>query len=371
MPGYELDLSNRCSSKADVAMDIVSTLKRMNREVETLERVAIDVVTCRRLGALLKSQPVPEEREEQSLEGFTTKQVGNFYLVLVGICHQTSPLNGQVLEGNIGERKLRGWDYLSAKLEAQARQNPQFLSPKSWSQISESDVRRIFRGQHVGGRLTDPAGRAQLIRDLGRKMHSHSWEYADQIYQNCDGRILTGSPNLINVLSSFKAYSDPVKKKSFFFLSLMQNRGVWTYTDPTNLAAPVDYHEVRGHLRLGSVRINDVELRAKLMAGSEVTPEDDILIRQAVQEALGRISDYSGLCNPSRAHYAFWNIFRSCCTRENPHCKACPSNCTLPERYVPLTLFPDGTRRCAFSDVCASANIKQKFQESRVKTNYY
>ena len=113
------------------------------------------------------------------------------------------------------------------------------------------------------------------------------------------------------------------------------------------------------------VRILSLDLHAKLVQQLQVTTAEDIEIRQAVHNALMLISEMSGLRNPSQVHYLFWNVFRSCCTRENPHCRECPPNCGLPARYVPLALFPGGERRCPFPDVCQSAHVEPKLLEER------
>lgn len=335
------------------------------------EPVIVDTGLCRALAAFLRSRTIPEDREDSSLKGFTSPQIANFYLLLVALCHQTSPRGKEPLEGTVGERHLRGWDYLSAKLEVKARINPAILSPKYWAGLTERDLRGLFRDEKLGERLSDPADRAVLIQDLGRKMLRHSWESADQLHALCSGRIASGSPNIVEHLAQFRAYSDPVRKKTFFFLALMRNAGLWIYADPENLGAPIDYHEVRGHLRIGTVKICDPDLRSKLLAGKEVTAEEDIGIRQAVHQALMLVSEYSGLRNPSQIHYMFWNIFRSCCTRDNPHCSSCPQTCSLPARYVPLALFPDGTRHCPFSKICESAGREPKFFEHSFETDYY
>jgi hypothetical protein len=336
-----------------------------------LTSVTINTEICRSVAAFVRSHTIPEDREDSSLEGFTDQQIGNFYLLLVALCHQTSPRGKLPLEGTVENRHLRGWDYLSAKLEAAARKSSSVLSPHHWAGVEESDLTRLFRDEQLGERLSDAAGRAGLIRDLGKKMLNNSWESADDFYALSKGRIASGSPNLLGLLSQFRAYCDPVRKKSFFYLALMRNAGFWTYADPEQLGAPVDYHEVRGHLRIGTVEIRDPELRSKLLAGKEVTAEEDVSIRQAVHEALMLVSRYSGLKNPSRLHYMFWNIFRSCCTRENPHCYSCPPKCSLPARYVPLALFPDGTRHCPFAAVCESVGQDPKLVEHSFETDYY
>ncbi len=202
-------------------------------------------------------------------------------------------------------------------------------------------------------------------------MLRHSWDSADQLHEASGGRIATRSTNLLSLLAEFRAYDDPVRKKSFFFLELMQNAGLWKYVDPEQLGAPIDYHEVRGHLRIGTVDIRDPDLRAKLLEGREVTQEQDVCIRQAVYKALTLVSEYSGLRNPGQLHYMFWNVFRSCCTRDSPHCDSCPPTCSLPTRYIPLALSPGGIRRCPFSTVCQSAGREPKLLEHTVDTDYY
>ena len=331
----------------------------------------VNLEVCRRVAGLLRSQAIPMDREDSSLPSMSRSEVGNFYLSLVAICHQTSPRGRPPLEGNVGGRHLRGWDYLSGKFEAAARADKELLSPDFWSNVTEEDLLRIFHDPTFGNRLSDPEGRASLIRDLGQKMLQRSWDCADRLFDAAQSSIASGDSNLLDLLAQFRAYDDPVRKKSFFFLALMHNTGLWTYVDPEQLGAPIDYHEVRGHLRLGTVEVRDGDLRAKLIAGSAVTAEQDISIRQAVLNALMFISQCSELRNPSQLHYLFWNVFRSCCSRENTHCHSCPPDCPLPERYVHLASFPGGQRHCPFSTVCQSAGREPKLLEHVFETDYY
>ena len=334
--------------------------------------VSVDDQKCRDVAALLKCRDIPADKEEHAPPvGFSAEEVGNLYLMLVAICHQTSPRDHEPLEGTIGAQQFRGWDYLSAKLLLEANANREVLLPSFWSKMTAPEVTRLFGSNGARGALTDPEGRAVLIQDLGLKMLQRSWNCAGDFYAFCGKRIATATPNLVETLSAFRAYDDPVRKKTYFFLALMRNNGLWTYSDPENLGAPIDYHEIRGHLRIGTVRICDPELYLKVLKDREITREEDICIREAVDQALKLISNYSGIRNESQLHYLFWNIFRSCCTRDDAHCAACPPNCPLPERYIPLNLFPVGPRRCAFSKVCLSAGRDVKLLEPRVITDYY
>jgi hypothetical protein len=333
--------------------------------------VTVNWEICLKLAEWIKCRDIPLDHEESSLKGFTAEQIGNFFLLLVAISHQTSPQGKPPLEGIVSGRHSRGWDYLFGKFEEAVRTNGTVSTPDYWARLTPEALDAIFRDERFGSRLTDLSGRATLINDLGRAMTKHSWKTAGEIYAAAGGRIATGQPSLVDLLSQFHAYRDPVRKKTYFYLALMRNAGVWKYQDSEELGAPVDYHEVRGHLRIGTVQIQDANLHSKILHRVEVTPEEDISIRQAVHEALMFLSAQSGLQNPSQLHYLFWNVFRSCCTRENPHCYSCPPLCSLPARYVPLALFPDGSRHCPFLEVCTSAGHEPKLVEHTLLTDFY
>jgi hypothetical protein len=330
----------------------------------------VDTEMCQRVAKLIASQEIPEDREEILNLALPKGLIGNFYLVLVAICHQTSPPDRPPLVGIINGVVRRGWDYLLSRFYQAAQSNFLLLSPTQWSKTSEAEVEHLFRDEIYGNRLSNPEERSQLIRDLGDKMVARGWQTVEDIHRECEGRIATGYPNLLQALSLFRAYDDPVKKKAFYFLAVMRNGGYWRYQDNELLGPPVDYHEVRGHLRLGTVRINDRVLSTKLRSGEIVTAQEDIAIRQAVYDAIMLISEQSGIRNPSQLHYLFWNIFRSVCLREAPQCHKLDPNSALPNRYRHLALGPYG-ERCPFASICESANIPHPIYEHRFLTDYY
>jgi hypothetical protein len=335
--------------------------------------VQINMEACRRLALSLKSKAIPVAKEDTDLQDFSPEQVGNFYFCLVAICHQTSPRGKPTLEGTVNGDYKRGWDYLSAKLQAGARNNPKLLTPSKWARLTDEEFSELFRDPELGDRLTEPSRRSALVRNLGQVMLSNGWGWIEELYRLSEARIVLGQPNLINLLAQFMAYRDPVRKKSYFFLSLMRNMGLWHYIDEEQLGPPVDYHEVRGHLRLGTVTINDESLRQKLLNSLPVTLAEDIAIRQAVHNAIMLLSELTELHNPIQLHYLFWNVFRSCCSRESPHCHKCPPACQLPERYMHLAIHSDGQRRCPFSAMCAGAcdSLHAGYCEHIINTDYY
>jgi hypothetical protein len=334
----------------------------------TLGPVLVDHQACRRLAQVLASSAIPIDKEDSGLAGFDRLEAGNFYLLLVAICHQTSPRGRPALQGTVAGELKRGWDYLSAKLESAVQSNRELLNPARWAEMSLDELTAIFRDQSLGDLLDDPATRLALIRDLGSVCLGNRWRWFEVLYELSGRRVATGENSLFSLLSRFHAYRDPVKKKSCFVLSLMRNSKLWTYLDDDQLGPPVDYHEVRGHLRIGTVRIASSSLDEKLHKGIPVTAAEDVAIRQAVYDAIMLLSDLSGLRNPSQLHYLFWNIFRSYCVRENPFCTT-PCQ-TVPERYRHL-LSRDGDTHCPFASVCASVDTKNRYYEHVFETDFY
>jgi hypothetical protein len=332
--------------------------------------VTVNTEACNRLASFLQGQDIPTDKEEISLHHLSPKEVGNFYFFLVAICHQTSPINDEPLWGAINGSYKKGWDYLTAKFEVAVADDKLLLRPAFWQSITLEKFQAIFHVLQNEGNLPNPQRRVTLINDLGKTMLSNGWHSLDDIYHFCHGRVQCGEPSLLSTLQLFEAYQDPVQKKSLYLLSIMSNSGLWNYQDPENLGPPVDYHEVRGHLRIGTVSILDEELHYKLLNRIEVTEAEDIAIRQAVFDAIMRISELTGL-TPARLHYLFWNIFRSCCTRENPHCLELRNDCTLPDSYRHLAKHSEHTYRCPFSDICQSAELPKRYYEHVFQTEYY
>jgi hypothetical protein len=327
--------------------------------------VSVNSDVCDRVAQLIASQKIPEDREEIPSLDMPEPLVGNFFLFLVAICHRTSSRNQQPLVGIVDGLSKRGWDYLLERFYKVVRANLNLLTPLNWVRFSAKNIKHIF-----GNRLIDAEGRAALIRDLGTQMTAFGWISADDMYTHCDGRIAIGYPNLLEVLSEFQAYSDPVRKKSLYFLSVMRNNAGWKYRDDDSLGPPVDYHEVRGHLRLGTVQVNDWSLLQKIREGRPVTREEDIVLRRAVYDAIMMISERSGIRNPSQLHYLFWNVFRSVCFRKNPQCFHLDQRCDLPERYRHLAKYRN-YERCPFAGVCRSAGVPDPLPEHTINTDYY
>ncbi len=205
---------------------------------------------CHILANRLLSMDIPEPKEDVSALPFSDAEEANFWFFLAAICHQTSPVGQPALAGDVDGVSRRGWDYLVHAFRLAATQNTELLTPKAWASFDSTSITALFSPS-----ISQPQRRAELVVDLGRVLTSKGWDSILSASLFCDHYISNHRPNLLELLSDFDAYSDPVQKKSVFFLALMQNCGLWRYADPESLPAPVDYHEVRGHLRIGTVRL--------------------------------------------------------------------------------------------------------------------
>jgi hypothetical protein len=274
------------------------------------------------------------------------------------------------LKGIVNGKLYRGWDYLREKWFIATKNNPEIVYPKFNSNIKSEDIINILKDQDGNISLSDVEGRVKLLNDLGKRMLDSEYNSVQDIYDDCKGYIVTENDDgLLKLLSQYKAYSDPVRKKSLYFLSLMNNNKLWEFKDISHLGTPVDYHEIRGHLRLGSIKINDNELWENIKSNKQITKEDDIDIRQAVFSAIMHLSSETGY-SASKLHYFFWNLFRNCCDRINPHCTKCHDGCSLPKRYGDIRnqLSKDS---CLLSDICLGEKLDIKVIEPKVITEFY
>jgi hypothetical protein len=358
----------RLAKLKQLALDDVSAIYRF--KMPESEAVTVDQNVCLRLARKIAALDVPWDHEETSLEGVPVSHVGNFFLFLVAICHQTSPLGKPRVQGYVNDRLLTGWDFLLHKLQQRVVDDVELLDFHRWVKMSEAEFTALFFDDRFGNLLVGNSERVQLINDLGSKLSRHSWALADQMFDYCEGRISTGDPNLIGVLGECVAYTDPVFKKSLFFLALMRNSGKWQYVDDECLGPPVDYHEIRGHLRIGTVKVLDPTLLAKITKQELISEAEDVEVRRAVFSAIWLISTRSGLRNPSRLHYFFWNIFRAVCVREEPYCSTHKVVPNLTERYS-YSREADGLFHCPFEALCASAHQSHPIIEPSAITTFY
>ncbi len=335
------------------------------------ERVQIDNARVENLVVLLSSQKVPVEQEsKEDLFKWPRDldELANCYLAIVAICHQTSPIGERRLEGSLLGKRIPGWDYLRGKFLWSAIGDRKWTSPEYWQRVTPTALSDLFIDPEYGLTLNRIAERSFLLNDLGRRLLGVGSNSIRIVFENCD-QMISGANGFIALLQQFEAYRDPLNKKGFFFLSIAKTECGWTPKDIDRLLSPIDYHELRGHLRLGTIAIKDTALSAKVSQGLALDLSEDFAIRVAAQGVNNTISEETGISN-SAIHYLFWNVFRNCCPRNpnTPHCSACPSTCSLPKQYKGMMSYQG---HCIFADVCKSASSSTRPDEPPFIGHYY
>jgi hypothetical protein len=129
------------------------------------DQIVVDRLACQRVASILARAGVPEDREEVLLP-LAPDRVGNFYLGLVAICHQT-----QTLCGRVAGVPARGWDYLQARWLEAVEHDAQLLAPEGWASLSADALACVFADADAGNTLTAIERRADLL-SLGSRGHA-------------------------------------------------------------------------------------------------------------------------------------------------------------------------------------------------------
>lgn len=333
-------------------------------------RVVLDSDKVASVSKIVRTSKPPAEDESGDLAfswSGSADELANAYLAIVAICHQTSPVGEPRLEGNVAGKTRYGWDYLKARYLAVANGDRRWAQPTFWEAVSPAELSAMYSDKVSGLTLNRVDERAYLLNDLGRMMRRAGVAGALDAFRRAGDR-LGGESGFLQFLAEFEAYRDPVRKKSLFFSSIAVKECGWRPVDLDQLLSPVDYHELRGHLRIGTVRIVDDELHRKVVGSVALTELEDTEIRIVVQQANDAIAT-SAAVSSSVLHYLLWNIFRNCCPRQSDltHCASC-LDCKLPPQYKAMPTYEG---RCIFHLVCDSAGKPDKVQEQPYLGHFY
>lgn len=189
----------------------------MNSLSQLTPAVRVDTKRCQAVATRLEAFNFPSAAEDAPLAGIAQPLLPNTYFLAVAICHQTSPRNAQRLGGYLDSgQEAGGWDFLRLRLAERIAQNPELATPALWVTIDEQRLGDLFsdaRGQRT---LSDVGARATLVRDLGVTLRAQGIETVGTIFDQEGGNLEQGGMGLLPRLERFRAYRDPIRKKSFF-----------------------------------------------------------------------------------------------------------------------------------------------------------
>ena len=267
------------------------------------------------------------------------EDVLRYFIFMVAIDHRTS--RGKPYEAYVDSRLYHGADLLYRLGSRKFTEDPSFFSPERMAEISSDEVREWLSVESVGEvSVWDPEVRAELLRDLGRGLIKWFDGSVSKLISKSGGYLKKHTGGLTYLMKRFKAYSDPVEKKTYLFVKFVERRGLVRLVDEWNKEVPVDNHLTRIALRLGLV-VPEERLLKKIEEREAFTWSEDVMLRLAVRSAY-KILSRTAYLDPFVLDDFLWYFGRKVCTREKPACvssgycffmKVCPSR-EEPERLV-------------------------------------
>ena len=247
------------------------------------------------------------------------EDVSRYFIVMVALDHRLSR-PGKQYYACLENECYKGADLLYRLGMKKYIEEPDFYSPGKLSGITVTDVKNMLTADNASP--PDVEVRTILLRDLGLKLmklyDSSVLKLLSQSNNRLRGEI--DKPGLVDNLRVFRAYEDPVEKKSMLLAKFLIARGLFNPIDKLDVA--VDNHLARIAYRLGLVMVSGI-LWEKIKNNIEVSYEEDILLRLLIRRAYRQVAEKSGV-NVELIDDYFWIMGRSICLRDaEPLCQKC------------------------------------------------
>jgi len=305
------------------------------------------------------------EREFLSCEGrIETKLMA--YMICSAICHQTHDLI------KIDEN-LIGWQYIESVFTNLIKEGDKLLDFNYLMEHSIEEIalylEQLFPKSNTENvtALDNSIDRASLLKDTVLTLDENNFNNLYDFINKYSENKVIDVKRVYSELGTFKAFSDPYKKKSTLLLKLITQSGLFVLDKNESLEPMMDYHMQRLLLRTGCLTIDDQDLEKKLKG--RITMVSDDMIRKTCIEAIKKISLLS---NKSIFDLddIFWSIGRSCC-KDKILCEDGVCNKT-PCTFSQLTDVKEHSLCIFESCFLGKVDVKlRKYWEPNVETEFY
>jgi len=173
----------------------------------------------------------------------------------------------------------------------------------------------------------------QLARDYGNDMLALGLT-PQSILQNAQNSA-TPLKTFLHDLDQIGGYKeDPLRKKSNLLALVLNQRPEKFLSFGPNEAVPpvIDYHTMRGCLRMGLVEIVDDELKQKIEDRKIVTEEQEWAVRYACYLAVEDVVRISGKSLGAVDWFFFYYSRQHCPEMSEPVCEKCAVNAVCAHR---------------------------------------
>ncbi|AFK51086.1 iron-sulfur cluster loop containing protein [Thermogladius calderae 1633] len=289
-----------------------------------MDLVGIDRRAVERVGRVLKKHSINLPRLDLYDQRFyppataDEESVARYFVVMVSMDHRLSR-PGKPYEACLEDGCYHGADLLYRLGKLKFDEDPSFFDP---GRLAEIKVEDVVKWLSVGGATPpDPEVRAMLLRDLGFKL-TRLWDgLVTKLIRSAGGRLRgsLGEQGFVDYMRVFKAFEDPVEKKTMLLAKFLAGRGLFNPVDELDVA--VDNHLTRQAVRTGLVVVSG-ELWDKIKQGVEISRDEDVLLRLTVKLAYRHLSSTAGI-RASTLDDFFWLHGRTVCLRDKPECEKC------------------------------------------------
>ena len=234
-----------------------------------------------------------------------------YFTVMVAVDHRTA-IPPAKFEAVIKGKSYKGSDLLYKLGKTLLDREPEFFKPYNLAEITIDEARKLLSYKNV--EVWDLNVRVILLRDLGQKIVKYYNSKFTKLPQVKTIR------ELEERMKIFRAYEDPLQKKTHLLAKFLHGRGLLKLKDEENFHIPVDNHITRITLRIGLVKLSNYK---PLEERVELPSHIDLEIRGKVREAWRIIADITGL-DPYTIDDNIWPLARKICTVEKAECTSCP-----------------------------------------------
>ncbi|MEM2636752.1 MAG: iron-sulfur cluster loop, partial [Candidatus Korarchaeota archaeon] len=264
---------------------------------------------------------IPDDPQYYPPPGDHIENVANFFLFMVAQDHRCY-LPGGDYSMRLHGKLLRGAELLYALAMERYTEDPHFFTPARMRRISKEDIEALF--SRNGVTLPDVHTRVFLWNDLAEKLIAlYRGSFLDLLTMT-RGFLYETQGGFVDRMRVFRAYEDPVEKKTFLLYKFLHRRNIFFARDIHMVHVPVDNHLVRLAVRLGIVEIPK-HLELLFYWKKHATVEEDTIIRLSIRSAYDELCRYANI-SPLTLDDFLWSHGRTVCLREHPSCDKCVLN---------------------------------------------
>jgi len=223
--------------------------------------------------------------------------------------------------------KLKGSAYLFRAFVRKLHDDPEFYSAKRQADLTQQEMLDLFRADNGADPMPALDLHLQMGQSYGKDMLATN-KTPRTILERAE-QSATPLKTFLDELDKIGGYKeDPLRKKSNLLALVLNQRPEKFLSFAFGEAVPpvIDYHTMRGCLRMGLVEIVDEELKKKVENRQIVTADEEWAIRYACYLAVEEVVRISGKSLGAVDWFFFYYSRQHCPEMTEPICADCAVN---------------------------------------------